>query len=149
MQGWHKAQWQKSNKREMEVTGAWNSRDIEQWHEKRWLEATAKGNKDLFPALKYSEQNQLIKLYFIPWKDTFVKCIFCIQSILHAGSIFFLCVVPFYRSTCGTPLHVLEGRKIWFGTNAVLLSCLLRAPQNVTWPLSCVSLKWKLFPHVK
>lgn len=35
----------------------------------RGLEINAKGNKDLFPALKYSEQNQMIKLYFIPWKD--------------------------------------------------------------------------------
>lgn len=86
-QGWHKAKWRKSsNKHKMEMTGSQNSQDTEQWQDMRWLEATAKGNKDLFPALKYVEQNQFIKFFFLPWEDTSLKCISCVQNILNTDS---------------------------------------------------------------
>lgn len=50
----------------MEITGLRNSQDTEQWQDKTGLEATGKGKKDLFLALKNSEQNQSTKLYLIP-----------------------------------------------------------------------------------
>lgn len=138
MQGWHKVKWESSsNKHEMEITEWQNIQTIEEWQDKRWLEATAKGNKDLFPALKYSEQNQLIKLYFIPWKDTFLKCISCVQNVLYTDSVISLHLVSFYRTSSVASLYVLVGRKIWLGINTVLLHWLLKSPQNMMWLSRC------------
>lgn len=119
-----------SNKHEMEITGSQDNQDIEQDGRTRWLEANAKGNQDLFPALK---QNQRIKFYFKKVKS--LKCVSCVQNILYTKTIFFSSSSFLWKQFCHCP--GCSGRqKTWSVLKKSSSYWLLREPQNMMWPLS-------------
>lgn len=143
MWGWHKVQWEN-----ILTNMKWRSQDPRIARTlnsgMRGLEGNAKGNKDLFPALKYSEQNQMNELYSPPWKaKIFEMYLLCSKYFVYKMNYFSSSSSFLWKQICHCP--GCSGRqKTWAGIKTTLLYWLLRDPQNMMWPLSYIWLMPKL-----
>lgn len=79
----------------------------------RGLDINTKGNKHLFPALKYSEQNKIIKLYFIPWKDKiFEMHLLCSKHFVYKTNHFSSSNSFLWKQFCHCPGYS-DRQKTW------------------------------------
>lgn len=140
--------WQKAQGENLPTNMRWRSQDPRiartlNSGRTRWLEANAKGNQDLFPALKYSEQNLMIKLYFIPWKyKIFEMHLLCSKHFAYKSNHFTSSSSFLWKKFCHCP-GCSSRQKTWSGIKK--LHCTDSKGSLKTWcghcPISDLCLK--------